>query len=102
MIHAHPTKWSKRDDEDRQDRSPGGRRFPFDSPSKAISSGKRMRMIMRCTKIVLDLRAEGITSPQYKWLYDEVDKLPGKTITLSIMTMLTNITPDFIAAFIGM
>jgi hypothetical protein len=30
-----------------------------------------------------------------------VDKLPGKTITLSIMTMLTNITPDFIAAFNG-
>jgi len=49
----------------------------------------------------LDLRTEGITSPQYKWLYDEVDKLPGKTITLSIMTMLTNITPDFIAAFNG-
>ena len=58
-------------------------------------------MVMRSTRIVLSLRTLGIELPEYKWLYDEVDKLPGKSIELSLMTMLTNITPDFIAAFNG-
>jgi hypothetical protein len=101
MIYTHATKWRKRDEEDRRDRTPGERRFPFDSPSKLNPSGKRMRMVMRSTRIVLSLRTLGIELPEYRWLYDEVDKLPGKCIELSLMTMLTNITPDFIAAFNG-